>query len=274
MTSIDRYAVVGHPVSHSLSPRIHQAFAQETGQSLRYDRIEAPVDGFAETVAAFFREGGRGVNVTVPFKGEAAEWVDRCSDHAAFAGAVNTIVLEEDGSRAGHNTDGAGLMLDLDRLLRPGAAGLRVLLLGAGGAARGVARPLMEGLARELVIANRTLARAEALAGKLSQISERPVNTLAFDELKGGFDLVINATSAGLDDAVPPIAPSVVQGAFCYDMVYGGETAFCRWSREAGAAAVADGLGMLVGQAAFAFELWRGERPDVGPVLELLEAGS
>ncbi|MEM8767656.1 MAG: shikimate dehydrogenase [Pseudomonadota bacterium] len=276
MAVVDRYAVVGNPVSHSLSPRIHEAFARDTGQSLRYDRIEAPLDGFAETVQQFFAAGGRGLNVTVPFKGDAARWVDRRSDHAAFAKAVNTIVLEPDGSTTGHNTDGLGLMLDLERLL-PAARGdgrLRVLLLGAGGAARGVARPLLEGLARELVIANRTLARAEELVANLDEISDRPVTAVPFNKLDGGFDLVINATSAGLDDAVPTIEPAVIQGAFCYDMVYGGETAFCRWSRESGASAAADGLGMLVAQAAFAFKLWRGVRPDLEPVLSQLGAGS
>ena len=159
-------------------------------------------------------------------------------------------------------------------IIGAGSAGMRVLLLGAVGAARGVARPLVEGPARELVIANRTLARAEQLAAGLLEVTDRPVRATAFPDLDGAFDLVINATSAGLDDTVPALPSAVVAGALCYDMVYGGETAFCRWARAAGATAVADGLGMLVGQAAFAFELWRGVRPDIAPVLVELGAAS
>ncbi len=278
MKKIDRYAVIGHPVAHSLSPRIHQAFAAQTDQSLSYEAIEAPLDGFGPTVAEFFAAGGRGCNVTVPFKGEAAAWVDGLDPAAAFADAVNTIVEDPAGGYVGHNTDGPGLVLDLERLLHE-ARDLRVLLLGAGGAARGVALPLLESIAGELVIANRTEDRAVRLADKLhaagfSHVRAVPFEGLATRPPHEAFDLVINATSAGLDDRVPDVPGEVAAGAFCYDMVYGGTTAFCRWAQAAGARATADGLGMLVGQAALAFELWRGILPERAPVLERLQAPS
>jgi shikimate dehydrogenase len=288
---MDRYAVIGHPVAHSLSPRIHSLFAEQTDQTLSYGRIEAPLTGFRETVSDFFNAGGRGCNVTVPFKGDAAEWVDVLSSDADFAGAVNTIVVEAEGGSVGHNTDGPGLVRDLGRILA-GARGLRVLLVGAGGAARGVARPLMASLAAELVIANRTPDRAVALAESLDLFlkqmadnasGQRPackaVTASEFDRLDGPFDLVINATSAGLTEEVPAIPAAVVADSICYDMVYGRQTAFCRWSLASGAAEAEDGLGMLVEQAALAFELWRGVLPESGAVLtemrrELMRRGA
>jgi len=267
----DRYAVVGNPVAHSLSPDIHTTFAAQTGESIRYERIEAPLDGFVETVEAFLGSGGCGLNVTVPFKGEAAAWVTRLTDHARFAEAVNTIVADPAGGYVGHNTDGPGLVMDIERLL-PGRKGLRVLLLGAGGAARGVAAPLLEGPAGSLMIANRTPAKAVALAEKLEGAGYPVVAGMGFEDLTGTFDLVVNATSSGLEGEVPDIPAAIVADTFSYDMVYGADTAFCSWARAAGAAGVADGLGMLVGQAALAFELWRGKRPDMVPVLERLQA--
>jgi shikimate dehydrogenase len=296
--SIDAYAVIGHPVAHSLSPVIHRAFAEQTGESISYERIEAPLDGFTEAVEEFLRDQGqaqvqgRGLNVTVPFKGEAARWVSRLDAGAAFAEAVNTIVEDPAGGYVGFNTDGPGLMMDLQRLL-PGSEGLNVLLLGAGGAARGVVAPLLDGIAHSLTIANRTEEKARVLADKLIESGyhsaggagqknaqerntqernahERKVLAVGFDALGTGFDLVVNATSAGLTGGVPAIPAESVVGAFCYDMVYGGETAFMRWSRESGAAGCADGLGMLVSQAALAFQLWRGVLPDVAPVLTSL----
>lgn len=266
---IDRYAVIGNPVSHSRSPDIHMAFARQTGESLTYERIEAPLDGFKRTVEAFFADRGRGLNVTVPFKGEAAEWVERLDPGAAFAEAVNTIALDPAGGYVGYNTDGPGLVMDLERLL-PGRSGLNVLLLGAGGAARGVVAPLLEGLAGSLTVANRTEEKATALAARLSGAGYKEVRAVGFAAPGSGYDLVVNATSAGLAGGVPAVPGSTVTGAFCYDMVYGGETAFIRWARENGAAGSADGLGMLVGQAALAFQLWRGVLPEVQPVLEML----
>ena len=266
----DRYAVIGHPVAHSLSPWIHTAFARQTAEPVLYERIEAPLDGFVATVSGFLEGGGRGCNVTVPFKGEAAHWVTELDPQAEFAAAVNTIVPLPGGGYRGYNTDGPGLVKDLQRSIG-GRARCRVLLLGAGGAARGVARPLVESIAGELVIGNRTATRAQALAARIAAVSPVAVAAIALEDLTGPFDLVINATSAGLRDQVPEIDPSVVRGALCYDMVYASEkgraTAFCHWSLAAGAAGISDGLGMLVEQAALAFELWRGVLPDSEAVL-------
>jgi shikimate dehydrogenase len=277
--NIDRYAVIGHPVAHSLSPRIHELFAQQTGQSLSYERLEAPLHDFRGTIERFVAGGGQGCNVTVPFKAEAAAWVDRLDNGAALAGAVNTVVVDSAGT-CGYNTDGPGLVKDLERLLTEtagtaqGVAGqeksMKVLLLGAGGAAMGVAGPLLDSLAGELIIANRTVARAEQLARRLCADRDRPVRVRPLNEAGGGFDLVINATSAGLDGRFPELAAAVVQGAFCYDLVYGGQTAFCRWALACGARQAWDGLGMLVEQAALAFELWRGVLPDTAVVLREL----
>ncbi|MGE3462035.1 MAG: shikimate dehydrogenase [Pseudomonadales bacterium] len=263
--------MIGHPVAHSLSPVIHDAFARQTRQHIRYERIEAPLDGFVRTVEAFFGSGGQGCNVTVPFKGEAARFVAHLDPEAAFAEAVNTIVVDPAGGYAGYNTDGPGLVADLHRLL-DGACGLNVLLLGAGGAACGVARPLLNGPAARLTVANRTPERAQALVARLAAAGAGSVQATTFDALSGPFDLIVNATSAGLGDKVPDIPEAVADGAFCYDMMYGTKTAFCRWALAAGARRAEDGLGMLVGQAALAFELWRGVRPDPEPVRQALRA--
>jgi len=267
----DRYAVIGHPVAHSLSPLIHEAFARQTGQHIRYERIEAPLNGFVRTVEAFFGAGGRGCNVTVPFKGDASRFVAHLDPEAAFADAVNTILVGPAGGFAGYNTDGPGLVADLRRLL-DGPRELSVLLLGAGGAARGVARPLLRALAGRLTIANRTPERADALARRLADAGEPNARAVSFAELSGPFDLVINATSAGLGDRVPAVSASVLEGAFAYDLMYGRETSFCRWALASGARRAEDGLGMLVCQAALAFELWRGVRPETEPVRQALRA--
>lgn len=270
----DRYAVIGNPIDHSLSPRIHSLFAEQTGQHLHYDRLLAPLDGFRDTAGAFFAAGGLGLNVTVPFKLEAAAWVDELDEDARFAGAVNTIRPRPDGARQGFNTDGPGLVADLGRHVSADVK-LSILLLGGGGAARGVARPLARTLASRLVIANRTPERARQIAAALgAEIPGLDVSGGGLTAPSGVFDLVINASSAGLDDQVPAINPELVRGAICYDMVYGSDTAFCRWARGAGARATVDGLGMLVEQAALAFELWRGVRPDTGPVLAALREGT
>lgn len=275
---MDRYAVIGHPVAHSLSPQIHAAFALATHQSVSYQRLSAPLDGFARVAGEFFDAGAAGANVTVPFKAEAADWVDRLSPEAAAAHAVNTIVARADGLE-GHNTDGAGLVRDLlDRCgLDPGGA--RVLLLGAGGAVHGVLRPLLALRPASLVVANRTAERAQALAAQLSaEDPAAPLQGVALAEVSGTYDLVINGTAAGVDGQTPALTPAAVAGAFCYDMMYappgGPPTGFCRWCAQHGARATVDGLGMLVEQAALAFELWRGVAPETGPVLEWLRAGA
>lgn len=263
----DRYAVIGHPIAHSKSPRIHALFAAQTGQDMRYEALLAPLDGFVATVHEFIAAGGRGANVTVPFKEEAFRLATRLSERARAAGAVNTLTFA--GTEIlGDNTDGAGLVRDLKRNLGVGIAGKRVLLLGAGGAARGVVMPLLAEQPGQLVIANRTAGKALALA------STFPTCTgCGLDELDSRvFDLVINATSAGLTGGVPPrLTFAFAPGAFAYDMVYGRETDFLRQALAAGAV-VADGLGMLVEQAAEAFLVWRGVLPETAPVLTELRA--
>jgi shikimate dehydrogenase len=269
---VDRYAVIGNPVAHSLSPRIHAAFARQTGQRLRYDRLLAPLDGFREVADRFFAAGGKGLNVTVPFKAEAADWVDELDPLARLAGAVNTIRADALG-RVGFNTDGIGLLRDLEVNQGESLAGARVLLLGAGGAARGALASLLAAGPEALVVANRTLARAETVvAGFARETAGVILRAAAFAELDGKFDVVINATSAGLDDAVPAVPAAVLQGAFAYDMMYGRATAFCTWAQSHGARRAVDGLGMLVEQAAEAFRIWRGVQPVTGDLLVALSA--
>ncbi|HVP08261.1 MAG TPA: shikimate dehydrogenase [Burkholderiales bacterium] len=264
----DRYAVIGNPVAHSKSPWIHAEFARQTRQDLDYGRIEAPLDAFARTVDAFRAAGGRGANVTLPFKGEACAYATRLTERARVAQAVNTLRFE--GAEAlGDNTDGVGLVTDLERNLGRAIAGRRVLLLGAGGAARGVLQPLLERGPAALTIANRTAQRARELAGLFGKVRGGGFEALAGE----AFDLVINATSAGLSGEAPPLpAAAFAPGAFAYDMVYGRDTPFLAMARAAGAA-VSDGLGMLVEQAAESFQLWRGVRPETAAVLAALRRG-
>ena len=268
----DRYAVVGHPVAHSRSPFIHARFAAATGQDLVYGLIDIPPGAFRERVDAFAADGGRGLNVTLPYKFEARDYADVLTDRARDAGAVNTLAWQTDGSVLGDNTDGAGLVRDLEHNLQRPLAGRRILLLGAGGAARGALPSLAAAGPAAIVVANRTHGRAVALAADFAD--RAPVEAQAFDVLEGAFDLVINATSASIEDAVPPVPARVIGGGtLCYDMMYGAEpTAFLRWAVPAGAGAVADGIGMLVEQAAESFALWRGLRPETGPVLAALRA--
>lgn len=269
----DRYAVIGNPVAQSRSPRIHAAFARATGQDLAYEAILAPLDGFAAAVAAFRAAGGRGLNVTVPFKLEAYRLADECAPRAHDAGAVNTLSFE--GGRAlGDNTDGVGLVRDLEANLGVGLAGARVLLMGAGGAARGVLFPLLARGPAALTIANRTVAKADELA-LLAKRRGLPCAASGYPALAGQvFDLVVNATSASLGGEAPPLPAGVfASGSLAYDMVYGkGVTPFLAAAREAGAARIADGLGMLVEQAAESFLIWRGVRPATAPVIRLLAA--
>ena len=272
---MDRYAVIGNPVAHSLSPQIHEMFAQATGQVLSYERLLAPLDGFTATANNFFAAGGCGANVTVPFKMEAARLAEELDEPAEFAKAVNTLVPVTGADRGlkGYNTDGGGLLRDLQRHLGANARGFSVLLIGAGGAARGVAAPLMGGFAERLVIANRTIEKAQAITRALTRKTRHSVRACGLAEIEGSFDVVINASSAGLSGAPPAISPARVRGAFCYDMVYGQNTPFCRWARASGASGTVDGLGMLVEQAGLAFELWRGIAPDTQAVLDSLRDG-
>ncbi len=265
----DRYAVFGNPIAHTLSPRIHAAFAAQTGQSLTYEALLAPVDGFPEAVAAFSRSGGRGANVTVPFKEQAHALCDQLSPRAGAAGAVNTLMFEGDAV-FGDNTDGVGLVNDL--IGRLTLEGKRILLLGAGGAARGVVLPLLQQRPVELFIANRTQAKAEELAARFSMSGA--VRGGGYEALEGRrFDLVINATAASLSGDLPPLPVGVfAPGAQAYDMRYGRDTPFLAYARGEGARG-SDGLGMLVEQAAEAFFLWRGVRPKTAPVMAMLRAG-
>lgn len=262
----DRYAVIGHPVAHSQSPRIHHAFALATGQDIEYLRIEAPLDGFTATLDAFRAGGARGANVTLPFKEEALRYCSGAlSERARLAGAVNTLSFEGTAC-LGDNTDGVGLVRDLSRNLGVALAGQRVLLLGAGGAAQGVVQPLLAAGVATLAIVNRTPGRAGRLAARFPG-----VRAYGYDALpEESFDLVVNATSAGLKGELPPLAGACfAPGALAYDMLYGRETPFMAFARGCGAR-VSDGLGMLVEQAAEAFRIWRGVLPDTAPVLSAL----
>jgi shikimate dehydrogenase len=270
MSSPERYAVIGHPVAHSLSPRIHALFALQTRQHLSYVALDVLPERLESSVGEFFGGGGRGMNVTVPHKQAVVSLLQRLSARAERAGAVNTIAREAD-VLVGDNTDGAGLLRDLTLNLRLTLHGRRILLLGAGGAARGVVGPLIDQRPSELVIANRTPERARALAG--SWAPSGVLRAATYDALgDASFDLIINATPA----AAP--APGVARAALrptsvCYDMAYGSkESGFMQWARSSGVRQVHDGLGMLVEQAAESFELWRGVRPETAPVLAALRA--
>jgi shikimate dehydrogenase len=271
---MDKYAVIGNPVAHSKSPQIHAAFAQATGQDMSYERLLAPIGGFAPVVEAFAREGGRGLNVTVPFKLDALAVAHTASDRAQAAGACNTLKRDSDGWFA-DNTDGAGIVRDLTVNLGVAIAGRDVLVLGAGGAARGILAPLFAEQPRSVTLANRTTVKADALAARFAD--RGPVGAVAPAALAGkDFDVVINATSAGLsgDIVLPWPAGLFRTGGFAYDMIYGdAPTTFLRWAQAQGVQRSADGLGMLIEQAAESFFLWRGVRPDTAPVVKLLRPG-
>lgn len=279
----DRYCVFGNPIAHSKSPQIHAAFARQTGQDMSYEAILAPRDGFAHALRTFAAEGGRGANVTVPFKLEAHALATQCTLRAALAKAANTLTLH-DGMIAADNTDGVGLVTDLVSNLDCDPAARRVLLLGAGGAARGALLPLLARAPRALTIANRTVAKAEALAAQFEPVATRggaagadvPISACGFAALEGcEFDLVINATAASLADETLALPEGLfAPGCLAYDMMYSEAlTPFLRAAQEHGAARLSDGLGMLVEQAAEAFFVWRGVRPETAPVLAALRRG-
>lgn len=267
---MQNYAVFGNPISHSKSPRIHQMFAQQTGIPHPYERICAPVDGFAQSIADFLARDGVGANVTLPFKEQAYELVDELTERASLAGAVNTIKKLEDGRLLGDNTDGIGLLRDLERqqLIKPGD---RILLVGAGGAARGVILPLLS-FGCSLTITNRTLNKAEMLATIFKHAGE--IRAQAMDRLEAEYDLIINATSSGVTGGIPALPMTLIGSTVrCYDMFYqAGQTPFLQWCQQHGATQIADGLGMLVGQAAYSFFLWHEVIPDVAPVIATLKA--
>ena len=266
----DLYAVFGNPINHSKSPAIHRMFAEQTNQDMHYTKQLVELEGFTQAAQAFFDQGGRGLNITVPFKLDAYAFAQELTPRAQRAGAVNFLAKRSDGSIIGDNTDGIGMVHDMHNLGWE-IQGKRVLILGAGGAVRGILQPLLEEQPGRVVIANRTQSKAEELARNFLDLGD--IQALSFEQLGGEtFDLVINGTSASLSGDLPPLPDQLLaEGACCYDMMYGAEpTVFMTWASGHGAAQVADGLGMLVGQAAEAFYLWRQIRPEVVPVLTSL----
>lgn len=263
----DLYAVFGNPINHSKSPHIHRQFAEQTGQDMHYTKQLVNEGEFEQAVQDFFAQGGKGLNITVPFKLNAFEFAQKRTARAERAGAVNTLAYLADGSILGDNTDGIGMVHDMHNLGWE-IEGKRILILGAGGAVRGILQPLLEEKPAQVVIANRTKSKAEDLAKNFHDLGN--VQAKAFEQLDCEiFDIVINGTSASMQGELPPLPDNLLAAnACCYDMMYGSEpTIFLRWAVERGAAQTADGLGMLIGQAAEAFYLWRQIRPEVVPVI-------
>ena len=269
----DRYAVFGNPIAHSKSPQIHTQFAEQTGQELIYSAELAEVETFEARVNEFVSDNGKGLNITVPFKGQAWEICTTRSERAQRAGAVNTIIVQANGEYFGENTDGLGLVHDLIKNHQVELKGKRVLILGAGGAVRGVIEPIMQQAPAELYIANRTFPKALELAVDFSDLGK--VKGCGFDALEGqSFDVVINGTSASLHGELPPLPDNLFRENACaYDMMYAAKpTVFMDWASQHGAAKVFDGLGMLVEQAAESFNLWRGVQPEAKPVIDAIRA--
>jgi len=266
----DKYAVIGHPISHSKSPLIHKMFAEQTGQDMSYEAIEAPLDGFAATIQRLRDEGYKGCNITVPFKHEAFKLANELSGRARAAHAVNTFLFQ-DGKILGDNTDGVGLVADIEQNIGCKFLFKRVLLMGAGGAAHGVIWHLFNAGAA-VIIANRNMDKANKLAAEFEGYGT--VFAKSYEALAGQqFDIVINATSSGLSDELPPLPQGLFKaGSLAYDMMYGKQTPFLRFASEQGAAKLSDGLGMLVEQAAAAFHRWREISPDTAPVIAKLRA--
>lgn len=268
MSAQDRYAVFGNPIRQSRSPWIHEAFARQCDQALSYRAVKVELDGFAEAAAAFFAGGGQGLNVTVPFKADAMAFADALSERARLAGAVNTLHRLSDGTIAGDNTDGIGMVRDMVANLGWSLRGKRILVLGAGGAVRGVLELLLLEQPSALLVVNRTPEKAADLARNFSELG--CIQAGGYDRLAAGqWDLVINGTSASLSGELPPLPAGLLhERSCCYDMVYGADpTPFMRWAAQHAAWAIADGLGMLVEQAAESFYIWRRVRPQTGPVL-------
>jgi len=271
MTLIDKYAVFGHPISHSKSPRIHQLFAEQTRQNLSYTSQDVPADQFISSVEQFFTLGGKGLNCTIPLKELAWQYADRLSDRARLSQAVNTLALETDGKIFGENTDGIGLVKDLTVNHQIKLSGCRVLILGAGGATRGILPSLFEQQPEQIIIANRTPEKATQLANEFKPLGNISSNEFAkLAHLK--FDLIINATSASLSGQLPPLPDKLLaENGSCYDLAYSNQvTAFVAWGQSQHAHKSVDGLGMLVEQAAEAFQLWRGIHPETVDIIRLL----
>ncbi len=273
MSQVDQYAVFGSPIEHSKSPRIHKLFAEQTQQVMEYSAELVSAEQFATAVKDFFAQGGCGLNCTVPLKELAWEYADSRTERAELAKAVNTLALQDDGRILGDNTDGIGLVTDLQNNHEIALRQKKILILGAGGASRGIILPIMDQAPLSITIANRTVAKALTLAGEFNHKGR--IYACGYEDLKDqSFDLILNATSASLSDELPPLATGLLaeQGS-CYDLAYANKaTAFVRWAREQQASKSLDGLGMLVEQAAEAFYLWRGIRPTTAPVIQMLEA--
>lgn len=259
----DRYAVIGNPIAHSKSPEIHQLFADQTGENISYEKILAKENNFRQTASEFFNAGGKGLNVTVPFKIDACKFVDQLTDFAKHASAVNTIILQSDGSYLGANTDGIGLLRNLKKTLRLQLSNKKILIIGAGGATQGIVEPLLYENPAELMIANRTLSKAEAIADKFQAIGK--VQSCSLNQIPAKhYDLILHATSAGLQNKELELPAEIIGlQSCCYDLLYSNATTpFMQWAKNHGATIVVDGFGMLLEQAAESFYLWRGKRPD------------
>ena len=269
---LDRYGVLGYPVAHSKSPIIHRLFAEQTDQQMNYELLEVPRDKLEAAVRQFQRSGGRGLNITVPHKAQITRIVDELSEEASIAGAVNTLVIDKQ-SIVGYNTDGIGLVRDLRDNWQLDVAGRRVLILGAGGATQGILGPLLELGPKVVTIANRTVSKANALANHFSALGK--VEGVRFQDVNNGepFDLIINATSAGLSGETPPFPRGAVdrRRTACYDLSYAlKETPFIAWAKQMDAAQTRSGWGMLIEQAAESFRIWRGVMPDTKAVIKQL----
>lgn len=265
----DKYAVFGNPVAHSRSPEIHAAFAAQTGEDIEYGRVLVLKEKFRETALEFIKNGGLGFNVTVPCKRDAFQFADHLTPRAQRAGAVNTVIVQPGKKVLGDNTDGKGLVTDLTENLKWSVRNKRILILGAGGAVRGVLEPLLALKPRSVMLGNRTPATARILANEFAELGE--VTGGSYDSLyqKSAFDLIINGTSASLDGELPPLsAKTIGENCCCYDMMYGAKaTVFMEWASANGVEQISDGLGMLVEQAAESFALWRNKTPDTAPVI-------
>lgn len=266
-----RYAVFGNPIEHSKSPDIHHQFAEQTQQAISYQKQLIAVDAFEASVRSFFDNGGAGLNITVPFKLAAYHFSEQLTERAKMAGAVNTLI-KKDGIVIGDNTDGCGLLADMNDNLQWPLVDENILILGAGGAIRGILSPLLAAKPKSITIANRTIERAQALANQFQAVADTTsLIALAYAELHGPYKVIINGTSASLKGQLPPLDAVIYDQAYCYDMMYSkATTAFLQQAKDCGAEATADGLGMLVEQAAESFYLWRQHRPTTRSVIALM----
>jgi len=270
---IDRYAVFGNPIAHSKSPQLQMQFAQQTGEAIEYTAQLVEKDQFKQATKTFFNNGGKGLNITVPFKEEAFNFVDTLTPRAQLAGAVNTLYRGDDNIIIGDNTDGAGLMDDMLNNLGWKLNDKKILIVGAGGAVRGIIEPLIQKKPNHITIVNRTLSKAQTLCDVFTPYYSA-IDAQSFDDINnsGAFDIIINGTSASLHGELPPLPASILHAnSCCYDMMYGAEkTVFMQWAEKNGAAKIADGLGMLVCQGAQSFIQWRGKKPKTAPVINQL----